>query len=80
MKLNIKALAYAGAVCSALGILVLSILANLGIYTVVAAQMQNWHMFYSTGFWGTIAGMIEAAIVGFVALYVFGWFYNKFVK
>lgn len=80
MKLNSLSLGYAGAIVAALSMLVLSILANLGAYTEAAEQMANWHIFYSTGLWGTIAGMIEAAIWSFVALYVFGWLYNKFTK
>ncbi|HEX9664639.1 MAG TPA: hypothetical protein VGA49_02350 [Patescibacteria group bacterium] len=42
--------------------------------------MQNWYMFYSFGIGGTIVGMIEAAIWGFIGAYVFAWVYNMFVK
>jgi len=80
MKLNVLVLGYAGAVLSALTMLLLSIGANIGIYAVAAEQMAQWHMFYDTGVVGTITGMIEAAIISFVGLYVFGTIYNKLVK
>ena len=80
MKLKILALGYAAAILSALCMLSLSILAKLGIYVSAAEQMQNWHMFYDFGVIGTITGMIEAAIGGFILAVVFGAIYNKFIK
>ncbi len=77
-KLNALALGYAGAILSALGMLVLSILANSGLYTKASEHMQDWHEFYSLSVSGTISGMIEAAVWSFVILWVFGWLYNKF--
>jgi len=77
MKFDALKLGYAGAIWAALFMLVLSILANLGIYQKAAEQMSNWHMFYNTGVAGTITGMIEAAIISFILLYVFGAIYNK---
>ncbi|MBR9690684.1 hypothetical protein GOV08_03285 [Candidatus Woesearchaeota archaeon] len=58
--------------------LLLGILGNLGIYTSAAEQMMKWHTFFSLSIGGIIAGMIEAAIISFVFLYLFGWIYNKF--
>jgi hypothetical protein len=77
-KCNALALGYAGAILSAIYMLLLSILASLGIYATAAQQMANWHMFYSVTVLGTITGMIEAAIHGFIALYLLAWLYNKF--
>ncbi len=78
-KCNALALGYAGAILSAAYMLLLSILAYFGIYANAAEQMARWHMFYSLTVVGTITGMIEAAVHGFVALYVLAWLYNKFV-
>lgn len=79
LKCNELALGYAGAIVSAGIMLLLSILAALGFYVGAAEQMQRWHMFYSVSIIGTITGMIEAAIISFLALYALAWVYNKFV-
>lgn len=76
-KLNVLALGYAGAIASGLGMLVLGIAGNIGIYEGAVKMMEQWHMFFSLSIGGIIAGMIEAAIIGFISAYVFGWIYNK---
>jgi hypothetical protein len=78
-KCNALALGYAGAILSAAWMLVLSILAALGVYVSAAEQMAKWHMFYSVTVVGTITGMIEGAVHGFIFLYALAWIYNKFV-
>jgi hypothetical protein len=78
-KLNALALGYATAILSAVCMLLLGILGNLGIYTSAVQAMQQWHLFFSLSIVGIIAGMIEAAVSGFIIAYVFGWLYNKFV-
>jgi hypothetical protein len=77
-KLNALALGYAAAIISALVMLVLGVLANLGIYVNAAKAMMQWHMFFSLSPMGIIAGIIEAAIGSFILGYAFGWVYNKF--
>jgi heme/copper-type cytochrome/quinol oxidase subunit 2 len=79
-KLDELALGYASAVISAIIMLLLGISGNVGIYTGAVEMMQKWHMFFSLSIAGIIAGMIEAAIIGFVFAYAFGWVYNKFTK
>lgn len=78
-KLNTKVLGYAAAVVSAAGMLILSILSYLGVYTQAAQEMAKLHMFYSVTAIGTITGMIEGAVIGFIAAYVFAMVYNRFV-
>lgn len=78
-KLNPLALGYAAAILSAVCMLLLGILGNLGIYTAAVQAMQQWHGFFSLSLGGIIAGMAEAAVIGFVAAYAFGWLYNKFI-
>ncbi len=78
-KLNALALGYAAAIISALCMLLLGVLGNIGIYTGAVQMMQQWHMFFSLSILGIITGMIEVAIIGFVFGYLFGWFYNRFV-
>lgn len=56
--------------------LLLGILANVGLYEGAAAMMMESHMFFSLTLGGIIAGMVEAAIITFVVLYVFSWIYN----
>jgi len=77
-KLNEKALGYAAAIISAVGMLLLGIGGKLGIYAGAAEQMMKWHMFFSLSVVGIITGIAEAAIIGLVAGYAFGLLYNKF--
>lgn len=77
-KLNELALGYAGAILSAACMLLLGLLGSMGMYMGAVGMMSQWHMFFSLGIAGVVAGMAEAAIIGFVFLYAFGWVYNKF--
>ena len=78
-KLDALALAYAAAIVSAAVMLLLGIFGNIGIYTGAVEMMQQWHMFFSLSIVGIIAGMAEAALIGFVLGYTLVWLYNKFV-
>lgn len=81
MKLNALKLGYAGAIVSAAVMLLTGILGNLGIYTSAATQMMKWHMYFNLSAGGIITGMIEAAIISFVAFYalvvVYNWLLSK---
>lgn len=72
-------LGYAGAIVSAIIMLILGILGNLGIYTGAVAMMQEWHLFFSLSVMGTIGGMVESAIISFIILYLFAVVYNWFL-
>jgi len=78
-KLNALAFGYAAAILAGIGMLLLGILGNIGIYTGAAEMMQQWHMFFSLNIGGIIAGIIEAAIIGFILGCILVWLYNKFV-
>jgi len=78
-KLDALALACAVAIVSAAVMLLLGILGNIGIYTGAVEMMQQWHMFFSLSIAGIIAGMVEAALIGFVLGYTLVWLYNRFV-
>jgi hypothetical protein len=58
-RLNALALGYAGAIISGIGMLLLGILGNLGIYTGAVGMMQQWHIFFSLSPLGIITGIIE---------------------
>jgi hypothetical protein len=75
-KLESKQLAITFAVWSALFMLVLWLLANMGIYVSAAEQMAKWHVFFNLTFSGLVAGIIEAAIVSYVLVLAFVWVYN----
>ncbi len=79
-KLNEKALGYAAAIVSAIFMLILSILGKFNVYSGATDMMQEMHMFYSLSPLGMISGMIEAAIISFVIIYLFGIFYNNLNK
>jgi len=75
-KLNALALGYAGAIISAICMIVLGILGNLGVYMSAVDAMAQWHMFFSLSMGGIVGGTIEAAIVSFIGFYVFALIYN----
>ena len=76
-KLNSLALGYVAAILSAVIMLLLGILGNIGVYTKGVEAMQQWHFFFSLSIVGIIAGIVEAAVVSFVFGYLFGLIYNK---
>ena len=76
-ELNALVLGYTAAILSAVCMLLLGIFGNLGIYAGAAQQMMMWHMFFDLSVLGIITGIIEAAVHGFIAAYVFAWLYNK---
>lgn len=76
-KLNVFAFGAAAAIVAAIGMLILGILGNLGIYSGAVSMMSQWHMFFSLTPLGILAGMVEAAVITFVFIYLFGWIYNK---
>ncbi|HCJ52156.1 MAG TPA: hypothetical protein DHV25_00340 [Candidatus Kerfeldbacteria bacterium] len=59
--------------------LLLGILGNMGLYTGAVGMMAGWHTFFSLSVGGIIGGMVEAAVISFVALYAFALVYNMFV-
>ena len=79
-KPNALVAGYAAAIVSAGMMLLLGILGNLGLYTGAVEAMINWHMFFSLSFLGIIAGMVEAAIISFVLVWLFMLVYNKLNK
>lgn len=76
---NALALGYAGATLSAIVMLLLGILGNVGLYKEAVAMMSECHMFFSLSIGGIIGGMIEAAIISFVILYALAFMYNWLV-
>ena len=78
-KLNSLASGASAAIVSALSMLILGILGNIGVYKGAVEMMSQWHMFFSLTPIGIFTGIIEAAIISFVFFYIFGWIYNKFI-
>ncbi len=78
-SLNTQALAKAFAAFAAIGMTLMWLLGNAGLYLSAVNQMEAWHVLFNLSFMGLIGGVIEAAIWSYVLGYVFGWLYNKFV-
>ncbi len=76
-KLNSLPLGYTAAILAAIVMLLLGILGNIGVYTSAVEAMQQWHVFFSLGFGGIIAGMVEGAVASFIFVYLFALIYNK---
>lgn len=79
-KCNPKALGISLAIVSALFMLLLSVAGGLGFWLNAVEAMKQWHLFYDLTIVGTFAGVIEAAVFGFIAGWLIGWFYNKYNK
>ncbi len=76
-KINTVAFGSAAAIIAAFSMLVLSVAGRLGIYTGAVEMSNQWHMFYSLTLFGTITGMVEAAIISFIFFFLFAWVYTK---
>jgi len=76
-QINKLTAGYTGAIIAGASMLLLGILGNLGIYTGAVKAMMGWHMFFSLSIAGIILGMIEAAVITFVFVYVTIWLYYK---
>jgi|GEM_PF-477301 len=80
MHLDALALAGAAAVISAVVMLLLGVFGAIGVYEGVVAMMEQWHLFFEPTIVGTVAGMVEAAVISFVLVYPFAWLYNVFAR
>jgi len=76
-QINKLVASYTGAIVAAVSMFLLGILGNLGVYVGAVQMMEQWHMFFSLSVLGIIGGMIEAAIITFVFVYVIIWLYYK---
>lgn len=74
--LNAQPAATALAVWSAVVMLLLWFLARMGLYVSAAKAMVQWHMFFDLTPTGLVGGMIEAAVVSFLGVYLFVFIYN----
>jgi len=81
MNTNLNAVAFGGAaaIVAALGMLILGVLGNLGLYSGAVSMMSQWHMFFSLTPLGIVTGMVEAAVITFVFVWLFALIYNKLV-
>ncbi len=80
MRLDELALAGAAAVVSAVVMLLLGVFGAIGVYEGAVEAMQQWHLFFEPTVVGTVAGMVEAAVISFVLVYAFAWLYNTFAR
>lgn len=74
------ALAGAGGVVAAVVMLLLGVFGAVGVYEGAVEMMAQWHLFFAPTVVGTVAGMVEAAVVTFVFTYALAWLYNAFVR
>ncbi|MFC7130508.1 hypothetical protein [Haloferax chudinovii] len=80
MHLDALALAGAAAVVSAVVMLLLGVFGAIGVYEGAVAMMEQWHLFFEPTVVGTVAGMVEAAVISFVLVYAVAWLYNLFAR
>ncbi|USZ70106.1 hypothetical protein NGM10_17415 (plasmid) [Halorussus salilacus] len=80
MHLDSLALAGAAAVVSAVAMLLLGVFGAIGVYEGAVEAMEQWHLFFEPTVVGTVAGMVEAAVISFVLMYAFAWLYNGFAS
>lgn len=79
LRLDALALAGAAAVVASLCMLLLGLLGAMGLYQGGVEMMQQWHLYFAPTIGGTVAGMIEAAVITFVGIYVVSWLYNAII-
>ncbi len=77
-KWNELALAYSVAIVSAVAMFLMGIFGYMGVYGGMVGMMMQWHMYFVISPLGILAGMIEAAVWGFIAGYALAYAYNKF--
>lgn len=80
MHLDSLALAGAAAVVSTVAMLLLGVFGAVGVYVGAVEAMEQWHLFFEPTVVGTLAGMVEAAVISFVFMYAFAWLYNAFAR
>ena len=80
MQLDSQALAGAAAVVSAIAMLLLGVFGAVGVYEGAVDAMEQWHLFFEPTVVGTVAGMVEAAVISSVVMYTFAWLYNTFAR
>lgn len=80
MHLDALALAGAAGVLSAVVMLLLGVFGAIGVYEGAVEAMEQWHLFFEPTVVGTVAGMVEAAVISFILMYVFAWLYNAFAS
>ncbi len=80
MQLDSLALAGAAAVVAAIAMLLLGVFGAIGVYEGAVEAMEQWHLFFEPTVVGTVAGMVEAAVISFVLMYAFAWLYNAFTS
>lgn len=80
MHLDTLALAGAAAVLSAVVMLLLGVFGAVGVYEGAVEAMEQWHLFFDPTVVGTVAGMVEAAVISFVVMYAFAWLYNVLAR
>ena len=80
MRLNALALAGAAAVVSAIVMLLLGVFGAIGVYEGAVEAMEQWHLFFEPTVVGTVAGMVEAAVISFALAYALAWLYNTLVR
>jgi len=76
IKNNTHRLSLAGALFSALFMFSLSILNAFGLYTSATKSMEALHLFYRPDVLGTLTGMLEAAVITYVSIFIFVSIYN----
>ncbi|MDS0223262.1 hypothetical protein NDI54_18120 [Haloarcula sp. S1AR25-5A] len=80
MRLNALALAGAAAVVSAIVMLLLGVFGAIGVYEGAVEAMEQWHLFFEPTVVGTVAGMVEAAVISFALAYALAWLYNTLAR
>ncbi len=78
---HLNAFAFGGsaAIVALVGMMLLGLLGNFGVYMGAVEMMEAWHMFFSLTLGGIIAGMIEGAVMSFFLFWIFAWLYNQLV-
>ena len=81
MKLNAKALGFAGGIVWGLSIFLLTWwFLIFGYPGRILEKLSGVYLGYSVTWYGSLIGLIWGFIDGFIACFVLAWLYNKFSK
>jgi len=79
-RLDPTALAASASTVAAGVMLLLGLFGRIGVYTGAVEMMERWHLFFRPTLVGTIAGMVEAAVVTFPLALLLARWYNVLAR
>lgn len=78
--LNPNAIGLSAGILSAIGMLIIGVLAAFGVYMEAFEMMKAWHIWFDLTVIRVIIGMVEAFVFSYVVGFAFAKLYNTLNK